>query len=241
MRSGGAALAFRVHQTRAGGEPVFVLLHGIGVSHRYFRRLSTRLEDAGRVVAFDLPGFGGTTKPASAVSVERYAAAIGRALDALDVGRCVLVGQSMGAQFAVELALIRPGLVSHLVLIGPVADARRRTVLQQSVALARDTLRESPSANATVFTDYLRCGPRWYLTELREMLRYPIEQRVPRVLQPLLVLRGASDPIADDAWCRRLAAEAPHGSFTSVTGRHLAQYTAPRQVAQAVTAFAGHG
>ncbi|HEU4973304.1 MAG TPA: hypothetical protein VFT35_15405 [Gaiellaceae bacterium] len=45
---------------------------------------------------------------------------------------------------------------------------------------------ESPGANAVVALDHLRCGPVWFLKQLRHMIAYPIEGRVPEILVPLL-------------------------------------------------------
>jgi pimeloyl-ACP methyl ester carboxylesterase len=228
----------------AGHRPgaTFVLLHGIGMSHRYFRTLRAGLGAVGTVFALDLPGFGATPKPGHALSVAEYAQFTGRMLDALDINSCVLVGHSMGAQFAVELAVQRPSLVSHLVLIGPVVDSRRRTLLQQGLALARDSIRERPSTNAIVFGDYARCGPRRYLAELGAMLEYPTEDRIGSVQAPGLVIRGARDPIAGRQWCRLLANRAQDGRMIEVPrGPHVVQESAPRRVCGAITRFVGAG
>jgi len=45
---------------------------------------------------------------------------------------------------------------------------------------------ESPGANAVVALDYLHCGPVWFLKQLRHLIAYPIEERVPEILVPLL-------------------------------------------------------
>jgi pimeloyl-ACP methyl ester carboxylesterase len=207
--------------------PVFVLLHGIGASHRYFRKLQRLLALHGKVHSVDLPGFGTTAKPDRQISVAEYAAVIASTLNTLGTGPVVLVGHSMGTQFATELAVIRPDLVSHVVLIGPVVDPARRTVLQQALALAQDSLRESPSGNAIVFTDYLRCGIPWYLTELSVMMTYSLEARLSMVTQPVLVTRGSRDPIARHAWCRELAAVAANGRLLELPGKpHMIQYCA---------------
>src|SRR4051794_31070845 len=66
------------HTTR--GNPVFVLLHGIGMSHRYYRRLQRDLAGHGEVHSFDLPGFGAAAKPERQISVAEYAAVIAGAL-----------------------------------------------------------------------------------------------------------------------------------------------------------------
>ena len=102
----------------------------------------------------------------------------------------------MGTQFATELAVQYPELVSHVVLLGPVVDPVRRTVRQQTLALGLDGLWESPLRNAIVFTDYARSGLRWYLTELPVMMAYDLQAQMALVAQPVLVIRGSRDPVA---------------------------------------------
>jgi len=235
----GTGLAYRMHTSPAPapGLPVFVLLHGIGMSHRYLERLHRELSTSGTVISFDLPGFGGTPKPDSAVTVEEYAELVGHALRRAAVTRCVVIGHSMGCQFAVELARQHPELVSHAVLIGPVVDSHRRSVLRQALALAVDSLGERPSTNAIVFTDYLRCGPKWYLTALPQMMDYPTEDRITDVVVPVLVLRGTRDPIAGRVWSAALAARAPGGRVLELSGNHVVQDSAPGQVAEAIRSF----
>jgi pimeloyl-ACP methyl ester carboxylesterase len=221
----------------AAGLPAFVLLHGIGMSHRYLARLHQELEASGTVISFDLPGFGGTPKPRQSVTVEEYAQLVGHALERAGVTECVVVGHSMGGQFAVELARQRPSLVSRAVLMGPVVDSRRRSVLRQAMALAIDVFGETPSANAIVLTDYLRCGPRWYLTELPEMMAYPTEERITDVRVPVLVLRGTRDPVAGRVWSAVLAARAPQGRMLELPGSHVVQERVPVRVADAIRLF----
>ncbi|AWB89374.1 alpha/beta fold hydrolase [Salinibacterium hongtaonis] len=217
----------------------FVLLHGIGMSHRSLARLQEQLAANGTVHSIDLPGFGATPRPEQPLSVEDHARVLGATFDALDVRHCVVVGHSMGAQFAIELARQRPDLVDRLVLIGPVVDPQRSTVLQQAAALAADTLLEPPVANALVLSDYLRCGPRWYLQTLPSMMRYPTLERVREVSCPVLVIRGEKDPVAREGFSRQLANAAPNGSLLQMPGHaHIVQHSAPRSVAAAIARFA---
>jgi len=234
-------LSFRVLSSRgteASPTPAFVLVHGIGVSHRYLSRLHRELEGTSAVHSIDMPGFGGLPKPGGQVSVPMMAEALGVVLDRLGLVDAVLVGHSMGAQWVVELAVDRPDLVSGVVVIGPVSDDLHRSVGAQSIALAVDTIGEPLDGNVIVFTDYLRCGPRWYLRQLRHMISYPIDERVTALTCPFLIIRGSNDPIAGQAWARRLRDQAPVGSLVMVPGhRHLVQHTASRTVARAITAF----
>ncbi|GEL96465.1 alpha/beta fold hydrolase [Cellulomonas terrae] len=219
--------------------PVFVLVHGIGMSHRYLARLSGELAPSGTVHSIDLPGFGGTATPSERMSIADAGRALAGTLDALGISDVVLVGHSMGAQFATELAAQRPDLVAHLVLVGPATDPRRARYVVQAVDLTRDALKEPLSGNAITFTDYLRCGPRWYLAELAPMLAFRTDQRLRDVVAPTLVIRGGDDPIARHDWCAELADIGVDGSLVTIPGhRHLVQHTAAAQTSDAVLAFA---
>jgi pimeloyl-ACP methyl ester carboxylesterase len=218
--------------------PVFVLLHGIGMSHRYYRKLQIHLARHGDTHAIDLPGFGATPRPDRQLSVAAYAAHIAAVLQKMGLLHVVLIGHSMGTQFAAELAGQRPDLVSHVVLLGPVVDPAHRTVFQQSLALGLDSLRESPVGNAMVFTDYLRSGPRWYLTELPVMMSYDLAAQLALVPQPVLVIRGSRDPVAPGPWCKKLAATALHGRFLEIPGKpHMVQHGAAALTTAAILAL----
>ncbi len=234
------ALAFRVLASGPEGtatRPAIVLVHGIGVSHRYLSRLHDVLAAERRVFSIDLPGFAGLPKPSTDLDVPAMAQGLGRVIDSLGVAPVVLVGHSMGTQWVVEASLQRPDLVTDVVIMGPVADVAHRSMLAQSAALAVDTLGEPPGVNAIVLTDYLRCGVPWYLTQLRHMLAYRLEERVPDLPCPLLVVRGSRDPIAGLEWCRRLRDAAPAGRLVQIPGGfHVAQHSAPRAVASAILA-----
>jgi pimeloyl-ACP methyl ester carboxylesterase len=201
------------NEASAAGQPAYVLLHGIGVSHRYLARLHVELAR------------GPKEQNEQAEGVES----------------CIVVGHSMGVQFAVELALQAPGLVTRTVLMGPVVDPERRSAAWHALALTRDALfSEPPSTNAVVFTDYFRTGLRWYLTELPVMMEYPLDSRIRGVAQPVLVLRGGRDPIARRPWCQLLAGQAPDGAFAEVPGcGHVVQDTAPEEVARAIRRWVG--
>jgi pimeloyl-ACP methyl ester carboxylesterase len=220
--------------------PVFVLLHGIGMSHRYFRRLQVLLAGHGNTYAIDLPGFGATPRPDRQLSISDYADVIAATLQKMGAGRAVVIGHSMGAQFATELAAQNPDLVSHLVLLGPVVDPTRRSFRQQALALGRDSLREGPVGNAIALADYARSGMRWYMTELPVMLAYELQARLALVGQPVLVVRGSRDPVAPRTWCQKLVATAPDGRFLELPGKpHMVQHAAAASTAAGILAFAG--
>ena len=232
-------LNFRiVRSSHAAPQRTFLLVHGIGMSHRYLRRLHAELALTHSVISIDLPGFGGLPRPSRDLDVRAMAGALATLLDRVAVTDAVAVGHSMGSQWVVELAVQRPDLVTHVVAMGPVADDHHRTAFAQARALALDVVGETPRANWQVLSDYVRCGIPWYLRQLRHMVAYPIEERAGLLTRPLLVLRGARDPIAGLSWCRRLRDAAPHAAVIEVPrGWHVVQDRAPRAVAGAIEAF----
>ena len=219
----------------------FVIVPGIGMSHRYSEPLRLELGRTASVVSLDLPGFAGfeSTPEAERMPVAGRVRAIAAQLDARGITSAVLIGHSMGAQFAVELARLRPSLVSRLVLMAPVVDPRRRTARQQALDLVRDLFTERPRAAAIVTRDYLRTGPRRFFGALAAMLAYRTDEAVEQVQCPVLVMRGESDPIARRAWCDDLARRAGGARLIEIAGAgHLLQYTAAVEVAREIRAFA---
>lgn len=104
------------------GSPV-VLLHGggpgaSGLSN--FSRNIDALAEHHRVIVPDLPGYGRSTKGVDGRDPFGFLADTVRAvLDALDVPRASLVGNSYGGACALRLALDTPDRVDKLVLMGP--------------------------------------------------------------------------------------------------------------------------
>lgn len=229
VRVAGRHYRFHESGTAAPGTCPIVLLHGIGMTHRSFARVQLALPPDRRVLSVELAGFGSTERPRHRLDIEDYAADLGEALAGLDAGPAVVVGHSMGTQFAVEFARIHPRRVQAMVLVGPVVDPRRRTPLRQAIDLLRDTLGEPIPTNALVMRDYLRAGPRWYFTEFPVMLGYPMLERIGECSAPAVIVRGEREPIARHDWCLRLV-EASGGPARLVTAsgqRHVVPRTAP--------------
>jgi pimeloyl-ACP methyl ester carboxylesterase len=103
------------------GVPV-VMLPGWGSPLYMYRHALERLPAYGaRVSAVDLRGYGLSDKPETrgAYSLDAYVADIDALLDALDLTRAVIVGQSMGGGLALHYALRRRERVCGVVLINP--------------------------------------------------------------------------------------------------------------------------
>ncbi len=101
------------------GEPV-LLLHGWGASTFTWRENIDLLAEAGfRAIAFDRPPYGlsaktGANIPYSSAALAEFTAHV---MDALEIKRAILVGQSQGGGVAGYFAVLYPKRVSKLVLV----------------------------------------------------------------------------------------------------------------------------
>ena len=110
-----------LHYVERGEGPPVVLIHGNTVTHADFiaSGLMDRLATRHRVIAFDRPGFGHSTRPRDRLWTPSAQADLLRAaLERLGVERPVVVGHSMGTMVAVAMALSYPENVHSLVLAG---------------------------------------------------------------------------------------------------------------------------
>lgn len=200
----------RVHiLTAVGAEvgddaPTFVLLHGLGLSSRYFVPLAERLARHGSVVIFDLPGFGGLPRPRRALTIRQFAGVVVVVLGLLEVRRPLLIGHSLGTQIAVEALATEPGLAEAAVLVGPVVNADERRLLRLALRFAQSSVHERARDAAISVREYLVSGLTWPNLLLPTLLEYPIEERIGQVDAALCLLAGEHDRTAPVGWLRRL-------------------------------------
>jgi pimeloyl-ACP methyl ester carboxylesterase len=98
--------------------PAVVFIHGAGMDHTVFGLQARYLAHHGRaVLALDLPGRGKSAGPALA-SIEAMADWVAELLDRLGVAQAALVGHSMGALIALDLAGRMPDRARALALMG---------------------------------------------------------------------------------------------------------------------------
>ena len=125
VRAGGVKLATYETGSAAAGARTVLLLHGLGHwTDAAWGRLVPRLDPALRYVAFDLPGFGASEKPAAAYDLAFFRGVTEAVVAALGLDRIALVGHSLGGLIAADYASAHPSGVTHLALIAPAGFSR---------------------------------------------------------------------------------------------------------------------
>jgi pimeloyl-ACP methyl ester carboxylesterase len=201
--------------------------------------LAERLADAFPVLAVDPPGSGRSSKPAlRRLTVAGQADTLAAWMDTLGLPPAVLVGNSLGCHVIAELAVRHPGRASRLVLNSPAIDPHLRSAPQQFGRLFLSAFREPPSLLPIVAWDYLRTGPRRMWAIFRNALRERIEDALPRVRCPTLVVRGTRDLLVSEPWAIEAARLLPDGRFVPIAGAaHAANYSAADEMAGIIGAF----
>lgn len=131
----------RLSTAQAGQGPPLVAIHGLGGTKGSFLPTLTALSSRFRVIALDLPGFGDSEKPLRArYDAAYFARVVLDLLDALEIERAHLVGNSLGGRVALEVGFTEPQRSARLVLLCPALAWRRERPLAPLLRLTRPEL-----------------------------------------------------------------------------------------------------
>ncbi len=229
------ALAY-IHRTSETSAAV--LVHGLGVSSRHMIPVAKELVSYLDVFVPDLPGFGQSEKPDRVLGLDELADWTADGMLGMGLSRCVLLGNSVGCQIIVRLAIRHPSLVSALILASPTIEPSERTTPRQLRAFARGAHGRSPEMAWVILRDYARCGAPRLLATLQMAIDDRIEDRLGQVRVPTLVVRGSRDTLVSPAWAREVTRRLPDGRLAVVPGGgHALNFEAARRLRKLTIAF----
>ena len=221
----------RMHAATIGaGEPV-VLVHGWGVSGRYMLPLAWALAPRFSVFVPDLPGHGRSHRSRVVPSIEAHADTLAQWLVTAGLKRPAIVANSMGCQIVTKLAVRRPERVGPMVLVGPTVDPVCRRARHLIFGALRDSAREPVRLVGRATQEGIAQGAGSLLAAARSALADRIEDRLPSIWQPTVVVLGDRDGVVSRPWAEQVTALLPRGSLVVVPGEpHAVHYTRPRLV-----------
>lgn len=262
-----------VHYKITGeGEPTFILLHGFGASIFSWREVMEPLGAMGTVVAYDRPAFGLTERPlewergANPYTPEAQVLLVTGLMDALELDRAVLVGNSAGGTIAVQTALAYPERVQGLILVDaaiyqgggapgwirpllntPQLD-RLGPLLARQISRRGDAFLDSAWHDPGKITPQTRAGYReplraqnwdralWELTKASD--RQDLAAHIGDLALPSLVISGDDDRIVPVESSIRLAEQFPDAELVVISDcGHVPQEECPQPFLEAVKAF----
>jgi len=233
------------------GRPVFVRLgpevpgttphvHGFAVSGNYLMPTAAALAHRATTLIPDLPGYGRSKGWGHVLGISSLAWALLEILDALDLPRVTLVGNSMGGPVCLEVAHSSPERVAGIVLASPAGGMHNQPLGRALGQLARDAPRESRDMLRVVMPDYLHFGPMNALHLFSELTRFPSLERVLRTPVPTLAVLGSRDPLMPPLWriqeVGRLAP--PHVTIAMIDGAaHAMNFSHPGELARVISCW----
>lgn len=260
MGANATANGISLYYEQAGSGLDLVLIPGLGAStHVWYPQLRD-LSRVLRVTAFDPRGHGRSERPAGPYSIRMLAEDTAGLLDALGISGAVVVGSSMSSLVAVELAAIRPDLLTGLILVGGfatlTADGRaafeQRAVLAESEGMAplADLVPErafgayshaaQPGLVGLFRQGLLSCDPLAYAAACRAIRDADVTELLPRVTCPTLILLGEQEQVAPLTAAGILKAGIPHARVQVLPlAGHLPFLEQPARFNAAVQEFVG--
>jgi pimeloyl-ACP methyl ester carboxylesterase len=215
-----------------------VLVCGLGVSSRYMIPAALELAEKYNVSCPDLPGFGKSSKPARTFNIPELATALDAFLHESGISRATIVGHSFGCQIAVEFALRFPEKLERLVLAAPSGDPRLNSSFSYFGKLMIDAFLEPFSLLPIAIGDYFRAGLIRGFRTFQFALADRIEEKLPRIDIPTLVIRGAKDPIVSAVWVRQMTTLLPHGNLVTIQdAAHAVNYNSPKAFTEQICEF----
>ena len=176
------------------------------------------------MIAADLPGFGDSDKPlGAAYDAPYFSRAVARLLDALEIERAHLIGNSMGGRIAIEVGLREPQRVDRIVLLSPALAWLRRTQWEWILKLAQPRLGLIQPAPRRIVEPLVRrmipgANDGWAAAGVDEFLRAFLTPPAAPPSTPPAATSSSTPPEGENGFWTRLAELSPETMF--VWGRH---------------------
>lgn len=220
------------------GSQAIILVHGLGLSHRYLMPTAELLASEYRVYVPDLPGHGKSGKLPRALDVAGLADWLAAWILQTGIGRATLFGNSLGCQIIADLAARYPERVEGAVLQGPTTPPEERSWFWQYVRWRQNNRYNPRSLTPVTLRDYWESGMGRVLQTFQYGLEDRIEDKLPQVRAPTLVIRGARDPICHQGWVEEVTRLLPDGRLVVIPGvAHTLVYTAPLELVRVTRPF----
>ena len=254
----------RPYVLRRGSGVPLLFVHGNGVDHRMMLDLDDAFGDGWERIYLDLPGFGGTVALDAPGGLPELADWLDRmAAELIGSAPFAVVGTSLGALLARELAARRPQRCLGMALLAPVVDSvpENRTLPEPVVLVTDPVLLSSlPEPDALAYAELavVQSPENWerYRDVVSPGQKVADEAAMERLWQryalpsspdegpvgyhrPVLLVTGRQDAVVGFAGQWRLGQHFPHASYALLDrAGHNIQVDQPQLVRQLLRSWA---
>ena len=248
--------------------PCAVLIHGVGLRAESWGAMLAELAQQFDLIVPDLPGHGESRLPAEAqeAGLAAYSDPMAELLEQVN-GPSLVIGHSLGALIALDLAIKHPDRVSAVV---PLNAIYRRSANAAAAVQARAAeLAGNPHSDPSPTLErWFGSNPDGDMAEMAEHCRNwltsvdprgyhmayhvfahedgPADAALAQLSRPALFITGADEPNSTPDMSLAMAALAPSGQSAVIdNARHMMPMTHAREVADLILTFhqkmgAGH-
>ena len=222
--------------------PAVVLLHGSPGSHREVLAIARGLAGTLRVLAPDLPGFGGSTRRIADYSVDAHARYLRQLLDSLRLRRAHLVGFSMGGGVAVAFAEFEPSRVASITMLSAIGVQEYELLGDYHLNHAIHGIQ---LAGLWALRELVPHFGRWdggffgveYARNFYDTDQRPLRAAMLRYQQPMLIIQGRHDPLVPAGIADEHARIVPQSEVMLLEGDHFMAFMQPETVTRAIRDF----
>lgn len=243
------------------GSPL-LFVHGFPLDHTMWRHQIEAFRTSHRVIAIDLPGFGGSTSSPTAMSIIGFADRLAEFLDKLGLTQVVLCGLSMGGSIAQQFAVRHPTRLAGLILCDcramtdPPETQRMRHDLADRVLkegpefvaqamparlFAPRTLSEQPAIVESIQAVIRATAPQSVAGGSRALAdREDMVPHLREITARTLVIVGSEDVISTVDEMRTIATRIPIAQLVEISGAgHMAPLENPAAVNEVLRSWIG--
>lgn len=109
-----------------------VLLHGWGQNIKMMEPLCPAVEDSCNILIIDLPGFGLSSEPKKALTIEDYADIVNKLVESLNIKIYILIGHSFGGRVSIKYAS-KYGVEKLVLLASPFRKSTKKVSLKVKI------------------------------------------------------------------------------------------------------------
>jgi 2-hydroxy-6-oxonona-2,4-dienedioate hydrolase len=190
-----------------------IILPGFVVSSRYVESAAEWLASFYQVYVPDLPGSGRSDRPKVLPDLAGLARFLDIWMQEIGLDRATILGASFGSQIATEFAVRYPDRVARIVMVGPTMDPEARTPLIWRWLI--NASREPPLSKG-MLKDYLDVSPRWVFHLAKQALQDRIEDKLPSIHTPTLVVQGSQDALSPPEWTEQVVSLLPNARLETI-------------------------
>ena len=224
----------------ANADRTILHLHGFAISGSYMVPTAQALAGEFRTLVPDLPGFGRSVPPDHPLTIDELADSVAAFLDAVDVDRATILGNSLGCAILAAFATRHPDRIDRAIMVSPAGGEHSKPLVRAIGQLLMDAPREPMSMASVAVPDYLHFGVVDAVRLFIAMTRFPALESLLHLQLPLLAVLGTRDPLLPPTPRIRAVIDGMRADATVAVIRdaaHAINFSHPRELAAIVSQF----